>query len=403
MAPRRRLIFVVTSLAIGGPQKALIGLLQRLDPDRFDLQVLVLDPRKDALRAAVPEHVEVKSASWQLRAAMLPRDRFLRSILQLAWALGPVRGAALLLAVLRGLVGRTSGVVLRQRVWSHAAPAIPAVPGSFDAAFGILGLSTYVVVDKVSATHRYHWIRSDARMLGRDQDLDAEFYRRLTGCLSVSKECADIFEEMYPHMAGKVSVYKNDIPNLGRGSEVGDELARSSDGGRLVTIARLDPLKGLELAVAACAELVGRGFLVTWRVLGDGPERPKLERLIAEHGIADHFVLEGMVLDTEPYMQWCDLLVHPSRAEGRSNAVEEARSLGRPVVATNYPTVGSQVSHGQTGLVCDFTSSALADAVESLLTDDALRDRMGRAAREAYVDERMDAPAFFATLADDLP
>lgn len=401
-ARRRTLLVVVSSLGVGGPQKSLMGLLQRLDTNRFEVSLMVLDPQKDALRDMVPRHVSLLGPDEVVTAATLPRSRFVgaaRSVLRYLCGEGRYALAIRFVAIMCwGLASRTPGQRLRQRVWLCVGNALPRVPGKFDLAVGILGLSTYAVVDLVDARYKYHWIRSDTRVLDRDERIEQVYFSRLQGALSVSPMCAEIFMDIYPSMRGRVRVYRNDIP-AGPPSEQLIWPSTSSTVLKVLTVTRLVPLKGLDLALATAVELRARGRNVSWLVLGDGPERSELIRQIRAHDLDLDFVLLGNVRETAPYLELADIYVHPSRAEGRSNAVEEARAAGKAIVATNYPTVADQVRAGVDGLVCAMDALALTEAIEKLADDTGLRKRLGSAAQSSYRAQREDSNRLFEQLA----
>ena len=396
------MLIVVSSLAVGGPQKSLIGLLQRLEAERFDVSVLVLDPAKDQLSDFLPSTVNLLDTHQCLTAATLPKGRLLWALRTLVTYLirkrHPLLALLMLWTMIRAALAREATPRVRQRVWACVGPALPKVEGAFDVAIGILGLSTYAVVDLVTADHKYHWVRSDSRILGRDEAIEAGYFAHLDGALSVSTTCEDIFVEMYPEMNGRTYVYKNDIPQMV--PTQGSWPPARAGAIKLLTVTRLDPLKGLDLAIDACALLTARGVVVSWLVLGDGIERDALEKRVEEAGQADRIVLGGAVFDTTVYLDQADIYVHPSRTEGRSNAVEEARARGKAILATRYATVADQIADGRDGLVCEIDSRSLADAIERLASTPALRSDLGAEAARGYIGERDDPNWLFEHLAD---
>lgn len=395
---RLRTLFVINSMAVGGPQKSLLGLLGRLDPTRHDVSVLVLqDSWSTELRPLLPDWVTVLDSPPTYRAATVPKGELLLSLRRLLPSLTTRRFLGVVKAIVQGAVTRVAGTQVRQRVWVLAQSRLPRVPGHYDVAVGILGQSTFAVVDLVDSTRKYHWVRSDSRILRRNETIDGAYYDALDGAVSVSQQCSDIYEEMYPAMRGATIVYKNDIPRSAEETTAPHSLF-VRDVPRILTIARLDPLKGIDLAVEATSILRGRGVDLEWVVLGEGPERASLEGLLDQHQLTDAFRLVGMVADTHPWMAQTDLYVHPSRTEGRSNAVEEARALGRPIAACAYATVADQVDDGVTGRVCAIDAVALADLVQELLGDEAERDRLGRNALSAYTQERDDPDRLLSAL-----
>lgn len=157
-------------------------------------------------------------------------------------------------------------------------------------------------------------------------------------------------------------------------------------------VGRLSPEKGLVTLLRALAEL--RERRVPWRALlvGDGPERAALERLAARLGIADRVRFTGEVSHEEvpAHLQAFDVFAMPSTWEGFGVAAVEAQAMELPVVASGVHGIPDVVAHGETGLLVPPAQPlALADALESLLTDRDRRVEMGRAGRR-LVERRYD-------------
>jgi len=93
------------------------------------------------------------------------------------------------------------------------------------------------------------------------------------------------------------------------------------------------------------------------------------------------------VQDVAPYLRSADVFVLPSTAEGLSNALLEAQASGLACIVTDVGAARTVVEDGRNGIVVDPTSDEqLAEALRSLLTDAALRSRLGEAARAQAVD-----------------
>ncbi len=137
---------------------------------------------------------------------------------------------------------------------------------------------------------------------------------------------------------------------------------------------RLRAVKRLSVLAAACAQAGARLVLV-----GEGPLADELAALPGT-------IVRGAVDDVEPYLRAADLYASASRTEGLSNAMLEALACGVPVVSV--PASGVELLLGRGGglVSADAGATSLGRCLSTLLTDDALHDRTGRAARRTVVD-----------------
>jgi glycosyltransferase involved in cell wall biosynthesis len=121
-----------------------------------------------------------------------------------------------------------------------------------------------------------------------------------------------------------------------------------SDGAPLLLcVGRLAPQKGVDIAIRALPSIDGAVLLV----LGEGPERGRLEGLAAELGVTDRVLMPGRVGDIADLYRRCDVLVHPARWEGFGLAMLEAMLAARPVVAAWAGSAPELVANGMTGLL----------------------------------------------------
>jgi glycosyltransferase involved in cell wall biosynthesis len=136
----------------------------------------------------------------------------------------------------------------------------------------------------------------------------------------------------------------------------------------LLAVCRLEPQKGVDIAVRALARVRGRHPTAELVVLGEGPERPALERLAAELDVPVRLL--GRVPDVAAWLRLADVLVHPARWEGFGLALLEAMLAELPVVATRISSIPEIVVDGETGLLVPADdAAALADAIATVLDD----------------------------------
>ncbi len=149
-------------------------------------------------------------------------------------------------------------------------------------------------------------------------------------------------------------------------------------GFRLVTVGRLHYQKAFDIAIDACARLIADGYPVRWYVLGEGAEREALEKQIRDRNLEDTFLLPGAVSNPYPYLRQADLYVHATRFEGKSIAIEEAQILQKPIVASDCTGNREQIQNGVDGILFPLSVDNLVQAIETVLDDPSLRERLSR-------------------------
>jgi len=161
---------------------------------------------------------------------------------------------------------------------------------------------------------------------------------------------------------------------------------------RFVCVASFEEVKGHRFLVDACRVLRDRGLEFDLDLVGEGPRRPSIERQVDESGLRGHVHFLG----GQPRPEIARLLrnahaavlaSHPTRdgrREGIPVALMEAMATGLPVVATAISGIPELVRSDETGLLVPSGDPlALADALDRLVRDPALRARLGTAARTA--------------------
>jgi glycosyltransferase involved in cell wall biosynthesis len=182
---------------------------------------------------------------------------------------------------------------------------------------------------------------------------------------------------VFPELSDKFTVIENiTSPRLIReyASEI-EPFKDDKDKTVLVTVGRLAQQKAIDLAVKACAELKKRGKKIRWYHIGTGDLKADIESLILELDVRDEFILLGERSNPYPYVGQCDIYVQPSRYEGKSIAIDEAKCLCRPIVTTNFTTVADQITDGVNGIICTMNETDIADKIEMLIDNEELRQK----------------------------
>ena len=198
---------------------------------------------------------------------------------------------------------------------------------------------------------------------------------------------SDVSRQEYASMIGintdKISIIYNGVDtskfNRSNSNYLQNELNLPQEALVIGSVARFDPVKnidGLIHAFAGMSPASREGCRLL--LVGDGPERERLEQEAKSLHVRDQVVFAGMSSEVEKFLRLMDLYVQPSHFEGVPNAVLEAMAAGLPVLATNVGGVPEIVQHEKTGLIVPpKDQAALSQAMEHLIANEGLRRTLG--------------------------
>jgi len=152
----------------------------------------------------------------------------------------------------------------------------------------------------------------------------------------------------------------------------------------VASVGSLLPVKRWDRLLKAIQKVksVGVGD-VRFRIAGDGPLRPELEKMARNLDVSQSIEFMGALHDVPAFLREAKFLVHTSESEGCPNVVMEAMACGVPVVAMEAGDIPYLVDEGRTGFVVrQGDEGALADRIIHLLTDECLSLSMGAASRK---------------------
>ncbi|MBE9531204.1 MAG: glycosyltransferase, partial [Proteobacteria bacterium] len=166
------------------------------------------------------------------------------------------------------------------------------------------------------------------------------------------------------------------------------------------TISRLATQKGHCYLFEAFKILKARVPGLSLVIAGDGPLKDELAELVRSLGIADDVIFLGARRDVSSILKALDLYVLPSLWEGLPMALLEAMATSLPVVATRVSGVPEVIEDDVSGMLVEAKDAkAFAAAMERVLVDSALAQRLGKSARET-IEERFSATAMVNSMAE---
>ena len=218
-------------------------------------------------------------------------------------------------------------------------------------------------------------------------------FRRLARGRTVLAVGAEMADE-YGRVARQVTNHFACLVDRAR-FEMFSKMATGGDPTRLICVSRLSPEKGHAHLLSALARLTARGVEYRLDIVGTGQTDPLLRAQAERLGLGSRVTFHGYV----PYgpalfdlYRRAGALVLPSITEGFPQVINEALSLGLPVVATRVGGIPSFLEHEVTALLLPPRDvPALADAIERIVTDEALRHRLSRNGRALMGDNTLEA------------
>lgn len=364
---RKSILFVINSLGCGGAEKSLLSLLSLLDYDKYDV-TLQMFSRGGLFEELLPPEVHVRK---ELDYTAFCSQSMVKQML--SFDLRRIAARVRTSLFLRSNAKKGRPLHDAQAYWKYSAAAYDPLPERYDVAIAWgQGTPTHFVAEKVQAQKKFAWVNADYENVGHNKDFDCKYYAAFTGIICVSDKLCLTLQKAFPEYAAKMTTIY-DINNPATIFTMADQPCSllNKENLTLVTVGRLVPQKGYDIAAKAAWLLKKRNVKFHWYVVGGGDSAP-IEKDIAQYGISDCFTLLGAKANPYPYMKAADIYVQTSKFEGYCLTLAEARMLNIPCVTTNFDVVYAQMIDGDNGLVVEMSAEAVADGIIRLATDQEL-------------------------------
>lgn len=221
------------------------------------------------------------------------------------------------------------------------------------------------------------------------------FYNRADAIVATSQGVADDLAANYGVARAKIHVLHNpvDLDAIARQSaEPLTDPALAGDHPVIAAAGRLANVKNYPLLIAAVAELAPHMVVHAW-ILGEGPERARLEAMAAERGVAAQVRFLGFQHNPWRFIAAADVFALTSAYEGFGNVLIEAMACGTPIIATRSPGTIEVIEDGQNGFVVDHDPQSLASAIRHLLTNPERRQELASRGKESVAHYALPAVA----------
>ena len=353
---KKKLLFVITTLVNGGGERSLINLLQLIDYEKYDVDLLLLK-EKGAFLCQVPKEVNFVSNADDVHFMYSNLAKNILNFRKIKLNLIHIFGT-----IVSKIKSHSDAEKVQYR-WEHYyKQVIPRLEKYYDTAISYLeGEPMLYVVDKVNASRKLAWIHTDYSKLNANKSV----------VISISDTCVDVLKNNFPNLSEKFVC----LPNL-ISSKTISFLANqfypkeflNVDEIKIISVGRLVQIKGFDMAIEATKILKEKNIKFKWYIIGNGELKNTLERMRKNYNLENEIIFLGMRENPYPYLKNADIVVQPSRYEGKSMVLDEAKILGKPIVVTKYDTVFDQIKGGE-GKIVDMNPKSIALGIEEMVQE----------------------------------
>ena len=339
-----KILFFIDSIAGGGAEKVLRNLVNNMDQDKFDITVQTIDhaPAEKYLR----KEVRYKSINRF-------RNPLLKKMYQY-WI----------------------------RLCAELKILYPLnIKDDYDIEVAYLecGPTKIIASSTNKKAVKIAWVHCDLEKkegFTNSIEKSKKYYAKYDKIVCVSKEVQLGFQKLFGTKF-KTIVENNviDEEEVLNGAAKQIEWDFKNGQKRLLAVGRLVKQKNFTYLIDTCAKLKDADFSFQLIILGEGPERHKLEKQINELNIWDCIKLQGFCANPYPYMREADIIICSSLYEGISTVVQEALILGKPIVTTPCTGMEELLGESEYGVIAENTQDGLYKALVRLFNSEELLDQ----------------------------
>lgn len=354
---KRKVLFVVHQLNLGGVQKALISALNALDYSENEVTLYVRKSRMDLLPQVNHNVSKIIINQDTTKYYRKPYAIWLQLLLKIKYSQKTKQK-------LDDYIVSSQMKYEKEHYFSDDV--------EYDLAVSYIQSYTAKFVDEnVKAKRKvmfYHGSTDEFH------DVNEKVMQHFERIYCVSKGAQKAVQGFYPQFAEKIGCLENYV-DAESVRQKANEFVPNYPMDRLIlcSCGRITSVKGYDLAVGAAEILKKNGLDFKWYFVGDGVDRPKIESIISEKQLAGFIEITGLQDNPYPYIKNCDIYVQPSYEESYGLTIIEAQILGKTIVST--ATVGGQsiINDGENGVIADINAESIAQKINLVCQDKDLQ------------------------------
>jgi hypothetical protein len=369
----KKVLFIIGTLQSGGVSKSIVNLLNIWDKNTYKTSLFILSKRGDVFSSYLPkdlniiwnEDIDDLHAGIEGLKRLLIRRKFLLafgSLIRMLLSLKYKYMAGRLLAWLMPTVSKEK----------------------YDLIVDYGGQQLlYYMVDKLKGNKKVTFFHNDYSKWSYYYKADRKYFPKVDSIFSISNTCVDALKKYFPECTKKIRVMENISSPIIIQKQSMENIDIPKADILLATLGHFCKRKGGDLAIEVGKILKLKGINFKWFFVGNILDKD-LYKQVKLCDLEEYFIFTGIKLNPYPYIKACDIYVHPSRFEGKSIALDEAKILCKPIVVTNFSTVKDQFKDRVNASICNMNAEDITAKILELSFDISLKEKYTK-----YLSEHM--------------
>lgn len=361
---KKKILFIISNFETGGVSKSMTSLMNVIDQEKYDVSLMVVSP-KGALMGLLPSDIRlITNPIWEY----LVSGPY--GIIKL------IKSKNLFLAI-GHFIRLITSIFNKAYAGLLISKLMPPIDEYFDVIVDYNGQQQlYYMIDKLKAHKKVTFFHSDYRKWPYYYKSDKKYFPKVDYIFTISDICVNSLKDYFPEEKDKIFLMEN-ISSLKLIESMASIRLENEliiqDIPTIITIGHLCENKGTTWALQAASILKKKRIPFHWYFLGKNLEEKYYNQLKRHLGLDDCVSFLGVRANPYPYIKSTTIVVHPSKFEGKSIALDEVKLLCKPTVVTNFSTVNDQFKNHKNASICDMNPQSIAEAIEVLLGDKSLQ------------------------------
>ncbi|MGU8462524.1 glycosyltransferase [Clostridium perfringens] len=344
---KKKVMFMIPTLGSGGAESILVDLLQKIDNEKFDLTLIILNKYGKNL-GRITDKYKVKFLNENNNKLNEKFQKaFIKYLPKLYYKLKIKEKYDVEIAYLEGLatklVANSNNSKSKKIAWVHCE------------------------------LNKHNWVKRYFR-----ENEQENIYNKFNEIIFVSNTCKNSFDKEFDVNTNKKVIYNPiDVENIRVKANDKNIVFKFKTA---IAVGSLTKVKGFDRLIDSYAlneKKLGYNLLI----IGEGRERENLEKKISDYSLQEKVKLLGYKENPYPYIKSADVFVSSSYSEAYPTVLLEAISLEKPIIATNINANNEVLEFGKVGIICD-DDEDLALKVEKIINDRELLQKYSKLSSE---------------------